>query len=125
MKEEFEKIKENALNEKEIKLLLKEKDFELKEKEYKLSEENNKLSEKKLLTINFYLNRIIELEDEKKELKKILPFEIMKGEKIISIIFISIDQKILYSIICKNTDKFTRLENILYDKYPEYKESEN
>ena len=49
----------------------------------------------------------------------------MKGEKIISIIFISIDQKILYSIICKNTDKFTRLENILYDKYPEYKDTEN
>ena len=104
MKEELEKVKENALNEKENKLLLTEKDFELKEKEYKLSEENKKLSEKKLLKINFYLNRIIELEDEKKELKKILPFEILKGEKIISIIFISVDQKILYSIICKNTD---------------------
>ena len=41
------------------------------------------------------------------------------------IIFQSIDFKINYSIICKNTDRFNMIENILYDKYPEYIEKEN
>ena len=41
------------------------------------------------------------------------------------IIFQSIDFKINYSIICKNTDRFNMIENILYDKYPEYIEYEN
>ena len=42
-----------------------------------------------------------------------------------TVIFISVDQKIHYSLICKNTDDFIRLEKKLYDEYPEYKESEN
>ena len=30
-----------------------------------------------------------------------------------------------YSVLCKSKDKFIRLKNIIYDKYPEYKEYEN
>ena len=42
-----------------------------------------------------------------------------------SIKFTSIDQKINnYSIICKNTDKFVRLEEQLYEDFPEYKDKE-
>ena len=41
------------------------------------------------------------------------------------IIFQSIDSKIHYAFICKNTDRFNSIENMLYDKYPEYLESEN
>ena len=37
----------------------------------------------------------------------------------------SIDQKIAnYSLICKNTDIFIRIEEQLYEDFPEYKERE-
>ena len=42
-----------------------------------------------------------------------------------SIIFISIDEAIHYPIICKKNQLFCVLENLLYEKFPEYKESEN
>ena len=53
------------------------------------------------------------------------PFELKEGEKLMSVIFTSVDQKINYSIICKNTDRFNNIENKLYDNYSEYAESEN
>jgi len=53
------------------------------------------------------------------------PFELSEGEKLISIIFTSTDQKIHYSIICKNTDIFYNLELKLYQKYTELSEVEN
>ena len=44
-----------------------------------------------------------------------------------TVIFVSNDQKMHYSVICKNTDKFNRLENVLYsvEEYKEYLEWEN
>ena len=42
-----------------------------------------------------------------------------------TIIFISIEEDIYYAIICKNTDKFNKIENMFYDVYPQYLESEN
>ena len=47
------------------------------------------------------------------------------GEKIIATLFISSDQKIQYAIACKNTTPFVRLEEKLYEEYPEYKETNN
>ena len=64
-------------------------------------------------------------EKEIKSLKSAFPFEIKQGEKLMSVIFISTDQKIHHSFICKNTDIFTDLEKSLYDIFPEYAESEN
>ena len=71
------------------------------------------------------MEEIKEKENEIKELKLAFPFELKKDEKLISVIFISLDQKIHYSLICKNKDKFNILENLLYEKFPEYQESEN
>ncbi len=42
-----------------------------------------------------------------------------------SIIFISSDQNIIFSFICKNTDIFSFVENKFYEKYTEYKEFDN
>ena len=42
-------------------------------------------------------------------------------DKLMSVIFISSDQKIHYSVICKSNDKFCHLEKLLYDEYPSYK----
>ena len=59
------------------------------------------------------------------DLKSKIGFDLKEGENLMSIIFVSVDQVIHYSIICKNTDNFSKIEKILYDKYPEYKKSEN
>ena len=58
--------------------------------------------------------------DELKNKLSLYPFELSKGEKAISVIFSSLDENILYSIICKNTEKFIKLEEKLYKDYPEY-----
>ena len=42
-----------------------------------------------------------------------------------SIIFTSMDQRILFSEICKNTDHFSKLESQLYRQYPQYLENDN
>ena len=47
---------------------------------------------------------------------------IRPGEKIMVAHFISCDQKINRAIACKNTDSFVRIEEKLYEEYPEYKE---
>ena len=64
-------------------------------------------------------------EKEIKEIKSRFPFELSEGEKLISIIMVSTDQKIHHSFICKNTDKFTKIEHLLYEIYPEYLETDN
>ena len=76
-------------------------------------------------------DKIIELmeklelkEKEIKEIKSRYPFELLKDEKLMSVIFQSQDQKFTCSFLCKNTDKFTKLESLLYEKYPEYLENE-
>ena len=50
-----------------------------------------------------------------------IPFKFSPGEKIMTIIFISSDQNIISSFICKNTDIFNFIENKFYEKYSEYK----
>ena len=45
--------------------------------------------------------------------------------KVISALFHSSDLKIDFSIACKNTTPFVKLEEKLYEEYPEYKETDN
>ena len=47
------------------------------------------------------------------------------GEKIIALLFTSTDQKVNFAISCKNTIPFVRIEEKLYEEYPEYKDTEN
>ena len=70
----------------------------------------------------------MEKDNEIKELKLKLsryPFELKEGEKLMTVIITSNDQSIHNSIICKNTDKFNKVENRLYELFPEYSETEN
>ena len=109
----------------------------MKNKILELKEEKEKGKEKKDIT-KYNLNEIdskeslfktiLEKDKEISNLKLKLsryPFELNEGEKLMTLIFTSIDQKINYSIICKNTDRFNLIENKLYDIYPEYSETEN
>ena len=105
---------------------------ELKEKEKLMKEENDLISEltEKLKNINKYINKdkMNELLEEIRIKDKIIskfPVKLSEGEQLLSVIFVSSDQKIHYSTICKNTDNFSKIENMLYEVYPEYKKSEN
>ena len=93
-------------------LINKEKE-KVKELNKKLEElKNKKYKQKDIINLVKQLN---EKEEEIKELKSCIPFEVKKGEKLITLNFISIDQKIHCSFICKNNDNFSRLENLLYN----------
>ena len=103
------------------------KNFVNKEKEKikHLKDQYNKIPydsiiRKKLLLdeFKFYENNINELK---------LNFDVLlKSEwKIFSVNFISLDETVHYSVICKNKDKFSKIESMLYDKYPEYKGTKN
>ena len=114
LKEEKNK---NLLLEKEVsnlknKLYIIRKKFEnlkiINRLDYELKTKLNKIDSKESL-----IKIILEKEKEVKEMKaKLLrfPFELNEKEKLMTIIFTSVDEKLLFSVICKNTDKF----NLLY-----------
>jgi len=95
----------------------------------KLKNMNNELSNRlKLLESNNNANNRI-ISDKDKIIpsigeSKIKDNNINELKDLIPVIFQSKDQKITYAIICRTTDKFNKLENILYEKFPEL-ESEN
>ena len=72
-----------------------------------------------------------EIREKRKEIQKLnerisrFPFELSENEELMSVIFISTDQIIHYSVICKNTDQFTKIETQLYNEFPRYKDIEN
>jgi len=74
--------------------------------------------------IESLLKKDKEIEELKEKLSR-YPFELDKGEKMISIIIKSIDQNFLCSVICKETDKFLKIENKLSElkKFEEYTDS--
>ena len=133
-----EKVLENSNKDLEEKLKLeKEKNKKLEEKINQLNDllrnhsNNNRNSINNSINVgnpNDLLQSIIKkdkvIEDLRLKLSR-FPFELSEGEKLISIIFTSTDQKIHYSIICKNTDIFYNLELKLYQKYNELSELEN
>ena len=80
---------------------------------------NNNNKEKELM------EEISKKNSEIERLLSLMPFKLNPGEKLMTVIFISEDQKVHYSFICKNTDKFNELESRLYDIYPEYSEEDN
>ena len=107
----------------------------------KLSAENNNLKEEnKKLKNNPQNNsnnseenlklykRIAELTEKIDDLNEKInryPFILEKGEKMLSVMFISVDQHVNYSMICKNTDTINKLEADLYKEYPNLSETEN
>ena len=111
----------NKLKKENIELLGKIKILENKFNHIKnMNIDSNK--EQKIISL---LEEIKLKDDEIKELKIKMPYILEKNEKLITIIFMSFDEVIHYSFICKNTDKFNKIENLLYEKFPEYEDSVN
>ena len=118
-----------SLNIEKLETMLKDKEKEIKEERSQNNELIKKINDIKNI---FSSNKILELiekieekENEMKELKKVFPFEYSKGEKVFIITFISLNEDIHYSMLCKNTDNFYRLEITFYNKFPEYKDENN
>jgi hypothetical protein len=133
--EEILQLKKDLKKEQNKSELLEKKAKELEqllkdEKELKI-----KIQEKGINSNDNNTNKLIEIYEElqKKdkqiqELKDIIsryPIELSKDEKLMTLIFISFDQRIHNAIICKNTDLFSKVEKSLYNEYPEYEENEN
>ena len=143
LKEQIKSLKHQLENEIQINKNLKDIIIE-KEISY-----NNILKENKSLTeANQRLNNELSLYKKKKQnnnelpnyeelvllYKKIedlndklarYPIDLLKGEKLISVIFTFENKKVTHSIICKNTSKFNRLVGQLYNYYPEYSKDNN
>ena len=109
------KYLENELKLCRNKIIKLEEELKEEKNKYKNLEDFKKLSEKDKV--------IIEKENEIKNLKNKLsryPFDLNFNEKLISIIFISIDQSIHCSIICKNNEMFKSVEKRFLLEYPKY-----
>ena len=121
------------LNEKKIKDLeksLENKEKDLVVKNMKISELNAKIQQlENLINTNNNQDLINELlkklELKEKEIQEIKSnYHLSRGEKIISIIFSPMDQQFIQSFVCKNTDKFEKLEQLLYKEIPDYFKNE-
>ena len=83
-----------------------------------LDEANKKLLEN--------LDLINQKEKRIKILEEGIPFDIKEGERLMCVIFqSSTDQTIHYPFLCTNKQVFNHLENKLYEKLPEYKQTDN
>ena len=126
-----ERIKNENLEKEIIKL---QNINEYLEKELKIEREKNFTTSKKN-TSNEDPYKIIKLYEEIsenlkeiKELKRKIekyPFELCENEKLMSVIISTEDKNTQYSIICKNTDKFSRIEEKFYENFPEFGKTEN
>ena len=120
------KIKELEKKIKEFELKIKEKDIIIEQEKKKNESINKKIKELENISNNnskIYKNNILKLNNEIKLFRKFNNFS--EEEKLISIRFTSVAQDIDFSIVTKNTEIFTRIEIMLYNKYPKYIESEN
>ena len=116
-----EKNKNKILEEKIMKLNIELKD-EIKKNEI-IKKANKEIDSKGALIINI-LEKDKEIKDLKAKLSR-FPFEIKENEKLMSLIFSSADQRLHYSIICKNTDIFCDIERKLYEDNKEFYETIN
>ena len=112
----------NKIN--ELEKHIKELEIKLIEKDKLITDLNKRIKQLENISNNkINTNNIIELENEIKLFRTY--YNLADNEKLISIKFISVNQDIDFSIIAKNTDVFSKIEKMLYDKYPKYLESEN
>ena len=117
-KEEYK----NKIN--ELEKHIKKLELKLIEKDKLITNLNKRIKELENISNNkINTNNIIELENEIKLFRTY--YKLSDNEKLISIKFISTNQEIDFTVIAKNTDNFSNIEKMLYDKYPKYIEFEN
>ena len=102
--------------------------FMINKNEFKLEKFEENKNAKDLINsdeINKIMDQLKILEKENKKLNKIIskfPFILKENEYILVLIIKTFDEKVIFSSICKNTDKFIKVEDEFYKEYPEYRE---
>ena len=144
LEDENNKLKETIILSKQEKIRIKQKleneNYHLKNKIETLKKENKNIKQNLNDKINKLNDTIKNLEKElnnknielqnyiihNKDLNENMITSMKKGEKIISVLFISMGSQdiINYSMPCKNTDLFVKLEENLYKDFPKYKNYE-
>ena len=124
---QIKELKRELNNEKNKNIILKNENATLQNKINILYNENASLKNKIKLLENFLASKNIE--QQKLLSDTILNNKITSikpGEEIISVNFVSMGNNDIghYSLICKNTDLFVRLEERLYEDFPEFKNYE-
>ena len=71
------------------------------------------------------IEKLINESEKNSDIERLDSQKLNSGEKIMTVIFVSEDQKIHYALICKNTDKFKDIEEKLYKVYPDYSKTNN
>ena len=92
-----------------------------------LKEEEN-LNEIKKLNINNLKEENINLLKETNKLKKIIsryPLNLSENEYILILLIMTKNEKIIFPLLSKNTDKFGTIENKFFEEYPEYNNNGN
>ena len=124
---EIKELKRELNNEKNKNIILKNENATLQNKINILFNENASLKDKIKLLENFLASKNI---GQQKLLSDTILnnkiTSIKPGEEIISVNFVSMGNNDIghYSLICKNTDLFVRLEERLYEDFPEFKNYE-
>ena len=112
---------------KEQKITINEQKITIQNLQKQLNNINNLYNN----NLQFYINSINKKEEELNNLKfrlqnnPIVPDESYKRNEIKVANFISIDQKIHFAIACIGSDIFAEVEEKLYKKFPEYRETNN
>jgi len=111
-----ENIKELSKLNEDLLTKINQLEKELNDKKYKKIEIDNKVKEIEILANNKNVNNIKE--------------EIIQSNNInylnqISIIIMTENESICTSLICNNTDRFSKVEEMFYDIHPEFTETEN
>ena len=103
-----------------LKKRIKELENNIKEKSTQLENLNIKLNSKnKIDSDEIFKILYKEINELKMKLAR-YPIELSEKEKLINFTIMSNDENLRINILCKNTDKFQNVENIIYEKYPEY-----
>ena len=91
------------------------KEVELNQKCLEITKYNKNIKVKEI-----YYN---ELDKENVSLKKQIsryPFTLSENENIILLIIMTKDEKLMFPLMCKNTDKFNKIEELFFKEFPEY-----
>ena len=130
------KLYENEIKKiKELQEIINSKNVEINKNKQLFEQLSNEQSKERVLTnkIKIYENEIKKIKDleeiinlkniEINSLKNNNEITYIKpGEKIIAIFFTSNGEDIQRPISCKNTDTFVKIEEQIYNEYPQYKE---
>ena len=103
---------------------LKDEKIKIEKKLENLNDENKK-NKKTIEKMGKKLYSIDDFLELKEYFENKLNKSIQKIENLLSVIFISNENGIYWSINCNENDKFSTLVDSFYDKYPEFKELDN